>query len=164
MTVSVKLTYRTRVSIVGLLRFCDRRARKNQAFEGLIGGAGPSLEEKSRLGSGKTGPQPCTVTTGARGSRCRARWVRWHSGVCILLPEVAYPWAADNVSGPLPPLAAWLHQPTISPLICVFKPLSIPIDLPLSTRRLLSSRCSTAAFLRLSAAVATAAPESATPL
>jgi len=77
---------------------------------------------------------------------------------------VTYLRAADNVSGPLPPLAAWLHQPTISPLTCVFKPLSIPIDLSLSTRRLLSSRCSTAAFLRLSAAVATAAPESATPL
>jgi hypothetical protein len=53
---------------------------------------------------------------------------------------VAYLRAADNVSGPLPHLAAWLHQPTISPLPCVFKPLSIPIDLPLSTRWLLSSQ------------------------
>lgn len=33
-----------------------------------------------------------------------------------------------------------MHQPTISTLTCVFKPLSIPIDLHLSTRRLLSSR------------------------
>ena len=62
------------------------------------------------------------------------------STLAVAQRVVAYLRAADNVSGPLPNLAAWHASADDQYWTCVFETLSIPVDLPLSTRRLLSSR------------------------